>query len=162
MVSIDNAMLRVRGMAAIAAAAFTVLVVTGALPAAGQPTAAPNEAPTTSGLDAARGHFKASRKGSSGVGDRGHGFVRDEHGAFTTVDAPGAGRFTAVFGIDDQGATVGGYVDKQGRWHGFVRRDGRFTTIDFPGAKGTLVARMNARGQIVGAYSEDATTPALG
>jgi uncharacterized membrane protein len=85
-----------------------------------------------------------------------------DNGVFTTLDAPRTGSFTAVFGIDDSGKkTVGGYVDSGGTLHGFLRDDRRFTNIDFLGAKATLVARMNARGQIVGAYSEDATTPAL-
>ena len=39
-----------------------------------------------------------SRKGKNDAGIRGHGFVAD-NGVFTTIDAPGAGLFTVVFGI---------------------------------------------------------------
>ena len=85
----------------------------------------------------------------------GHGFVAD-NGMFTTIDAPRPDFFTVVFGLDDTGRSVGSYVDSRGRLHGFVREQGRFTTIDYPGAKATFVARANDRGQIVGAYSENA------
>jgi hypothetical protein len=50
---------------------------------------------------------------------RGHGFVA-KNGVFTTTDAPGAGAFTVVFGVDESGKTVGGYVDRGGRLHGFL------------------------------------------
>jgi uncharacterized membrane protein len=151
-------------MAAIAAVAvFTALAVTGSLSAgaAGQPTASTVEAPAAApAAAAARGHLMASPKGSSDVGIRGHGFVA-ENGVFTTIDAPGAGAFTVVFGIDENGRTVGGYVDNRGRLHGFLRDQEAFTVIDFPGAAATFVSRINAKGQIVGAYSEDKNTPAL-
>ena len=104
-------------------------------------------------------HRKPRRKGDNDV-IRGHGFVSD-NGVFTTIDAPGAGLFTVAFGIDDRGRTVGGYVDGRGRLHGFLKDKEAFTVIDFPGAKATFAARINAQGQIVGAYSEETNTPVL-
>ncbi|MFL5267126.1 MAG: hypothetical protein ACJ8AH_11115 [Stellaceae bacterium] len=105
-------------------------------------------------------HLQPNPNGNTDVGVRGHGFMA-EGGVFTIVDAPGAGAFTAVFGIDDRGAIVGGYVDQRGMLHGFIHRNDRFTTVDFPGARATVLARGNAQGQIVGAYSDDANAPTL-
>jgi hypothetical protein len=65
-----------------------------------------------------------------------------------------------AFGIDDRGRTVGGYVDGQGRLHGFLKDKIAFSVIDFPSARATLIARMNAQRQIVGAYSEEANAVA--
>jgi hypothetical protein len=45
---------------------------------------------------------------------------------------------------------VGWFEDATGRAHGYRRFDGRFTTIDVPGAIFTLASGINARGQIVG------------
>jgi uncharacterized membrane protein len=97
--------------------------------------------------------------------DRGRGARRDR-GGFTTIDHPDAssepGIGTLAFGIDNRGRIVGGYIDAEGRGHGFVRGKGRgarrdegvFTTIDFPGAGGATVAQaINNRGQIVGYYN---------
>jgi probable HAF family extracellular repeat protein len=97
---------------------------------------------------------------TSGPGLRGHGFARI-NGAFTTINAPNATSFTLAFGIDDNNTPVGSYVDGEGTLHGFLPKQGKFTVINFPGAKATFVARMNARGQIVGSYGEDPNTPAL-
>jgi probable HAF family extracellular repeat protein len=67
-----------------------------------------------------------------------------------------------VFGIDESSKTVGGYVDDRGRLHGFLKDNEAFTVIDFPGARATFASRINAQGQIVGAYSpDDPNLPAL-
>jgi uncharacterized membrane protein len=90
-----------------------------------------------------------------------HGFLQ-EHGRLTTVDVPGASALTVIFGIDDDRRTAGGYVDARGRLRGFVQnRSGDFIKVDFPRAAATFVARINVRGQIVGAYSYERNTPAL-
>jgi probable HAF family extracellular repeat protein len=102
-----------------------------------------------------------TRSGKHDVGLEAHGFVRDAGGKFITIDAPRAGVFTVVFSVDDNGKTVGGYVDQRGRLHGFLRDRRTFKTIDFPGAGATLVTRMNGRGQIVGAYSDHPNEAAL-
>jgi probable HAF family extracellular repeat protein len=92
---------------------------------------------------------------------RGHGFVRDSGDHFATIDIPGARSFTVIFGSDDRGNTAGGYIDQQGKLQGFLRRSRQILTIDFPGAQGTIVTRVNAAGQIVGAYGNDANVAAL-
>jgi probable HAF family extracellular repeat protein len=113
---------------------------------------------------AALGAATPSRK--HGEDDRGlrsaHGFIGDTNaGPFTTIDAPRAGLLTAAFGIENDGRTVGAYVDTDGRLHGFLRTADTFRTIDVPGAAATFAARINARGQIVGGYSRQRLLPAL-
>jgi probable HAF family extracellular repeat protein len=165
MISVDNTYIRPRGLATIAAIAVCMaLAVTGSLPlvVAAPPTSAPAEASTAAGAAASEhGHMMASHKsGSDDGGVRGHGFVLD-NGVFTAIDAPGAGLYTIAFGIDESGKTVGGYVDDRGRLHGFLKDKEAFTQIDVPGAVATLASKINAHGQIVGAYSEERNTPAF-
>ncbi len=119
----------------------------------GDTSAAPNS--QESGAE----YRKQRRKADKNV-VRAHGFVRDDN-VFTTIDAPRADAFTVAFGIGEAGRTVGGYVDRRGRLHGYLLDQGKFTAIDFPGAKATFAARINARGQIVGAYSKESNAPAF-
>lgn len=103
-----------------------------------------------------------ARKHDDGLRFRGHGFIADTSaGPFNRIDAPGASYFTVAFGIEGDGRTVGGYVDRDSRLHGFLRTPHRFTQIDVPGAGSTFAARINARGQIVGGYSRQRLVPAL-
>lgn len=59
---------------------------------------------------------------------------------------------TTAMGINARGDIVGNYVDKARVSHGFVLRDGVFTTIDVPGAAGTDARGINPAGDIVGGY----------
>src|SRR5262245_50623369 len=77
---------------------------------------------------------------------------------FTQIDVPGA-MFTAAFGINDRGQTVGVFADTGGVVHGFLLDNGNFTQIDvpqinFPGAPGTQAFGIRERGQIVGRSAE--------
>jgi hypothetical protein len=88
-------------------------------------------------------------------------FLRDRRGAFTPIENPRArgaspsGSGTAVYGINDRGVMVGAYA-AGGTVHGFVRdREGKFKTVDYPGAAETVLSEINERGQIVGAYGDD-------
>ncbi len=91
-------------------------------------------------------------------GSGGHGFLYDR-GEFSTIDVPGARR-TGALGINDQGHIVGAYQEFNGIVHGYVLRDGTFTTIDaFPGALFTQAAGINSQGQIVGSFSAVGTFP---
>jgi probable HAF family extracellular repeat protein len=153
-----------RELGAIAAAVCAALAV--ASPLAGgaqaqQPAAAPSDQARSDDARSGQDHVTNSRKPGTKIGLRGHGFVRDASGAFSTIDVDGARSFTVVFGINSTGDTAGGYVDARGTLHGFLRRAGTITTIDFPGAKATFATRVNDLGQIVGAYSNDPNTPAL-
>jgi hypothetical protein len=48
---------------------------------------------------------------------------------------------------------VGRYDDSGGTTHGFLLRNGRFHTIDFPGASFTVAFGINDGGDIGGIYT---------
>ena len=81
-----------------------------------------------------------------------HGFVWDA-GVFSTIDVPFPGAIsTAAVGINRFGDIVGFYDDANGR-HGFVFKDGEFSTTVFPGSSSfTSLEDINDKGQIVGQY----------
>jgi hypothetical protein len=93
-----------------------------------------------------------------------HGFIRSATtGAFTPIDAPGAGTAknegTFAFSIDTAGDVAGMYSDSIDAYHGFVRAaDGTFTPFDVTGAptairhRGTVPLSSNAGGDITGFY----------
>ena len=68
---------------------------------------------------------------------------------YTSIDYPGAAS-TFAFGINPQGDIVGGYVDGTGREHGFLLRQGTFTSFDYPDSTWT-----EGWGSIRGATSSD-------
>jgi hypothetical protein len=90
---------------------------------------------------------------------------------FRAVDVPcaaGAPSFcpggvalqTAVNGINAAGDIVGSYIDGAKRQHGFVMKNGRYTTLDVPGSFGgvtgtlpTVANGINPAGDIVGTYT---------
>lgn len=92
------------------------------------------------------------------------------NGIFTPVpDVPGATEtafgITFVGGLNRQGAIVSDYCGQApcpfgsadffslpGSTHGFLLRDGAYTTIDFPGAGNTVAFGINDAGEIVGGY----------
>lgn len=73
---------------------------------------------------------------------------------FTTIEVREDALATVAFGINARGDIVGNYVDAGGRSHGFLLRDGEFTTIDFPHpqAAGTDARGIGPNGEIVGGY----------
>jgi uncharacterized membrane protein len=74
---------------------------------------------------------------------------------FTTFDAPGASR-TAINAISPN-AIAGEYDDEKGNTHGFVLKNGVFTTIDAPAGigavRGTIINGINALDQLVGTFN---------
>jgi uncharacterized membrane protein len=70
---------------------------------------------------------------------------------FITIDYPGAVKTTA-YGINPAGDIVGSYVDAANREHGFVLRDGSFSSFDWPGSTWTRGWGINPSGDIVGQY----------
>ena len=84
-----------------------------------------------------------------------HSFVREKNGDITALPdaAPGA-RLTEATGINNVGEIVGFVIDADGQYHGFVLRDGKYTTYEYPGAVRTLFTRINDRGQIVGIWAD--------
>ena len=109
------------------------------------------------------GPFNATATGMDNAGDvvggytdaKGgfHGFVRKASGALTQINDPRAAAYgTAADGISPDGSViVGFYLDKAGVMHGFLLRDGAFTTYDVPGAHGTVVGFDN-HGEFGGTY----------
>jgi hypothetical protein len=109
------------------------------------------------------GPFNATATGMDNAGDvvggytdaKGgfHGFVRKASGALTQINDPRAGAGgTAADGISPDGSViVGFYAGKAGVTHGFLLRDGAFTTYDVPGAQGTVVA-FDTHGEFGGTY----------
>jgi uncharacterized membrane protein len=114
--------------------------------------------------------FKINRRGQIlgkylGPEGRSHLFLLSE-GEFTTIDVPGAfetGVDGANAGLNSQGDVVGDYCDAppcrfdNGTVHGFLLREGEFTTIDVPGAVATSAYGIDACGDIVGPYMPDAS-----
>jgi hypothetical protein len=91
-----------------------------------------------------------------GRGARQVGFVGKE-GKFSTLTDPAAGASgtTCPFSISTAGVIVGYYATSTD--HGFVDRNGHFTSINVPGAsnaqgEGTFAVDINAAGVIVGRY----------
>ena len=72
-----------------------------------------------------------------------------EYSYFPIVHSGASG--TTAMGINARGDVVGGYVEG-GISHGFLLRDGAFTTIDVPGAAGTDARGISPAGDIVGGY----------
>ena len=86
------------------------------------------------------------------------GFIRDRNGHFTLLTFPGADG-TLAFGINDRGHVVGqyfgfGFGDGLNRFHGFLWKDGVYTTLDAPDPEhmATSLLGINNAGQIIGAY----------
>jgi probable HAF family extracellular repeat protein len=71
------------------------------------------------------------------------------------VNVPGS-RVTVASKINDAGNIVGGYADSTGAVHGFLFSNGRYTTIDFPGAIVTEALAINNKNNfdIVGDYTD--------
>jgi uncharacterized membrane protein len=83
-----------------------------------------------------------------------HGFVY-RRGKFTAVNVAGA-TATEVLGINDYGDIVGVYqLPGPLNFHGFLRHNGEFTTIDSPRAQfGTTAFAINRDGTVVGSYDD--------
>jgi uncharacterized membrane protein len=82
-----------------------------------------------------------------------HGFLRDAQGNLTTIDFPGAS-FSVASSINDSGAILGWYSlpTSPAVRHGFVFRDGVFTSFDPPGSTFTNPLGINNRGDITGRF----------
>jgi uncharacterized membrane protein len=87
---------------------------------------------------------------------------------FVTIDYPGATNRTAVGytspvgGFNNHGDIVSAYcsasnceLETTNALHGFVFSKGVFTTLDVPGAAGTVAFGINDAGDIVGGYTDE-------
>ena len=68
---------------------------------------------------------------------------------YAKIDVPNS-TLTSVNGVNARGDLVGRYDNAKGGTHGFLRRNGVFTTIGVPQATFTAARGINARGDIVG------------
>lgn len=78
-----------------------------------------------------------------------HGFTLTKTDQFTSFDPPGSTATTPNY-ITPQGIIVGGYLDAAGTSHGFILANGAYTTLDFPGAPGTVLTGRNPAGEMTG------------
>jgi hypothetical protein len=70
---------------------------------------------------------------------------------FTTLDFPSPGvTDTEATALTPSGVIVGRYFTPDGVQHGFVLNEGRFSSLDVPGAHDTDAAWINAHSDIVG------------
>ncbi len=95
--------------------------------------------------------------GAYAAGGTVHGFLRDRHGKFRTVDYPGAAE-TVLSEINERGQIVGAYGDQVGSGtpHDFLLDRGHYTSIEFPGTPDSFVDDVNNRREIVGYYLDAA------
>jgi hypothetical protein len=88
--------------------------------------------------------------------DPGAGYLRTPTGTFRRISISG-GTHVGARGINERESIVGqfdGVMD--GQTHGFLLKDDRYTTIDFPSAMSTVASDINNRGTIVGDYLDEA------
>jgi len=90
-----------------------------------------------------------------------HGFLRTKTGHFQLIDFPGlSAPCTGPRWINERGDIVGlfAYVNTADDCyappplHGFLLRQGKYVSIDFPGSISSVVLAINDDGQIVGWY----------
>lgn len=94
--------------------------------------------------------------GSYAVSPVWHGFYLESasSGVYSTLDFPGAS-YTMATGINDKSEIAGYYGSS---WsgavspgdHGFISRDGQFTTVDYPNSAGTRLYAIDNAGDAVG------------
>jgi hypothetical protein len=78
---------------------------------------------------------------------------------YTSIDFPGAIATTLNGGPNPEGTNIGSYTDTSGVTHGFVLKDGVFTTIDPPGSASTTPNWISPQGAIVGGYNDASGVP---
>ena len=101
--------------------------------------------------------------------------IAEEKYTFTAIDYPGAA-LTQAYGNNSRGDIVGTYQWPTGRdstvlpkgvqntsgkeYHGFILKDGKYTTIDYPNLPGkktdyTMASAIDPAGNIVGYYASE-------
>src|SRR5262249_50699642 len=82
-------------------------------------------------------------------------FLQKGSGEFTAFVYPvGAVRNTYAQGINDAGAIVGFFQNEDFTIHTFIKQNGQFTQLDFPGGSNTMGHGINNNGDIVGIYRD--------
>lgn len=84
-----------------------------------------------------------------------HSFQRSATGIISILPDPAPGALlTEATGMNNSGIIVGFYHDENAARHGFIFRDGVYTTYDKPGAVRTLLMGINNQGKITGFYRD--------
>lgn len=92
-----------------------------------------------------------------------HGFLKTRDGGFRIIDFPRTKvPCTHVRGINERGDIVGFYsivssvaeCNNMPPAHGFLLRNGHYTTVDFPGAEDSLLMSINDDGVMVGIVND--------
>ena len=76
----------------------------------------------------------------------------ESNGVFTILNALGAVNGTLVNSINASGQVAGYYQDAGYIYHAYVESNGVFTTLNVPGAYGTVPLSINDSGQVAGYY----------
>jgi len=99
--------------------------------------------------------------GNTGNSNTSHGFVLSKKGKYTFFDPPGA-TSSSPSTVSPSGSIVGAYTDTVGELnHGYLLKNGTYTTIDFPGALyGTFAGGGNPENDVVGVYNYTASCTA--
>ena len=87
-----------------------------------------------------------------------HGFTFTAKGVFTSFDPPGS-TFTEPSFINPKGDIVGLYLDSSSVSHGFTLFGSTYTTVNAPGAAGTILSGISPSGEMSGSTCTD---PACG
>ena len=81
------------------------------------------------------------------------GFILNLPNSFTPENVPAGVQGTQVIGINNAGDTGGFYMDSSGVQHGFLRTNGVFSTVDFPGSNPIdNILGVNNTGQAAGYF----------
>jgi hypothetical protein len=78
-----------------------------------------------------------------------HGFTL-RNGVFSLPFDPPTSVNTTPNWISPQGVIVGSYIDTSGVSHGFILSGGNYTTVNYPGAAGTVLTSLNPSGEMSG------------
>jgi len=78
-----------------------------------------------------------------------NGFLLSAHGAYTTIDFPGAAD-TFPDGVNNRGIIQGQIASASSALEGFVAADGTFEIVNFPGAQATAIVGINDSGDLCG------------
>ncbi len=82
------------------------------------------------------------------------GFMYSQ-GRFRILEVPGDNTVTEAWDINDNHIVVGFYQASCAsgcKYHGFALRNGKYLTIDYPGAVNTFILGVDNAGELVGAY----------
>ena len=96
--------------------------------------------------------------GRYAMAGRTHGFLRTPAGELLTIDFPGSS-FTVAAGVNNLGDIVGMYAlpSAPSQRHGYLLKDGVFSSFDPPGSTFTNALGINEHGDIVGRYCQLST-----